>query len=96
MANLSKIRRDKMVQFLDELKKEHSDDASVRAFNEIENHLKDKKYGLVWEEHEEQVDIKLRENIPVFCEDNVRKVIKNENYPHDFRIYITKTCHQSC
>ena len=86
MANLSQIRRDKMVQFLDELKKEHSDDASVRAFNEIENHLKDKKYGLVWEEHEEQVDVMLRENIPVFCEDNERKLIKDENYPYNFLI----------
>ncbi len=86
MANLSQIRRDKMVQFLDELKKVHSDDASVRAFNEIENHLKDKKYGLVWEEHEEQVDIKLRENVPVFCEDNERRLVKDENYPYNFII----------
>ena len=43
MANLSKIKRDNMIAFLEELKKEHSDDASIRAFNEIENHLRDKK-----------------------------------------------------
>ena len=53
MANLSKIRRDKMIAFLEELKKQHSDDDSIRAFNEIENQLRDKKYGLVWEEHSE-------------------------------------------
>lgn len=36
MANLSKIKRDNMLAFLEELKKTHSDDASIRAFNEIE------------------------------------------------------------
>ena len=36
-----------MIGFLEELKQQHSDDASIRAFNEIENHLRDKKYGLV-------------------------------------------------
>ena len=56
MANLSKIRRDQMIGFLEELKLQHNDDASIRAFNEIENHLRDKKYGIVWEEHSEEVD----------------------------------------
>ena len=57
MSNLSKIKRDNMIAFLEELKKTHSDDASIRAFNEIENHLREKKYGLVWEEHSEKVTI---------------------------------------
>ena len=39
MANISKQKRDRMLAFLEELKKTHSDDASIRAFNEIENHL---------------------------------------------------------
>ena len=56
MANLSKLKRDEMIAFLNELKKTHSDDASIRAFNMIENHLREKKYGLVWEEHSEEVD----------------------------------------
>ena len=45
-----------MIAFLEKLKEAHSDDASIQAFNEIENHIRDKKYGLVWEEHSEQVD----------------------------------------
>lgn len=57
MANLSKIKRDEMIAFLDELKKTHSDDASIRAFNMIENHLREKKYGLVWEEHAEELKL---------------------------------------
>ena len=62
MANLSKIKRDRIIAFLEHLKEQHNDDDSIRAFNEIENHLRDKKYGLVWEEHKEQVD-ELLENI---------------------------------
>lgn len=86
MANISKQKRDRMLAFLDELKKTHSDDASIRAFNEIENHLREKKYGLVWEEHTEEVDEMLKENIPVFCEDKERRLCKDENLPWNFII----------
>ena len=40
-----------MLDFLEMLRKEHTDDESIWAFSEIENHLRDKKYGLAWEEH---------------------------------------------
>ncbi len=86
MANISKQKRDRMLAFLEELKKTHSDDASIRAFNEIENHLREKKYGLVWEEHTEEVDEMLQENIPVFCENKERRLCKNENLPWNFLI----------
>ena len=51
MPNLSQIKRQRMLDFLETLKKEHTDDESIRVFIEIENQLRDKKYGLVWEEH---------------------------------------------
>ena len=86
MANLSKIKRDKMIAFLEELKKQHSDDDSIRAFNEIENQLRDKKYGLVWEEHSEEVDELLKENIPVFCADPERRLCKDPSLPWNFII----------
>jgi adenine-specific DNA-methyltransferase len=86
MANLSKIKRDNMIAFLEELKKEHSDDASIRAFNEIENHLRDKKYGLIWEEHSEAVDEMLEENIPVLTADPDRRLCKDETLPWNFII----------
>ena len=86
MANLSKIKRDNMIAFLEELKKEHSDDASIRAFNEIENHLRDKKYGLVWEEHSEAVDEMLEKNIPVLTADPERRLCKDETLPWNFII----------
>ena len=74
MPNLSQIKRQRMLDFLETLRKEHTDDESIRAFTEIENHLRDKKYGLVWEEHEEAVDVKLRTHIPVLSEDTDKKI----------------------
>ncbi len=86
MANLSKIKRNNMIAFLEELKKEHADDASIRAFNEIENHLRDKKYGLIWEEHSEAVDELLELNIPVLTADPDRRLCKDETLPWNFII----------
>lgn len=86
MANISKIKRDRMISFLDELKKTHSDDVSIGAFNEIENFLNEKKFGLVWEEHTEQVDEMLESNIPVLCEDPERRLCKDESLPWNFII----------
>lgn len=82
MANLSKIRRDKMIQFLETLKEQHSDDESLIAINQIEKELVSKRYGLVWEEHEENVDVMMRDNIPVFTEVSEREIAEapEENY----------------
>lgn len=70
MANLSQIKRERMISFLEKLKESHNDDESLIALNQIERELTTKKYGLVWEEHEETVDIMMRSNIPVFSEVN--------------------------
>lgn len=73
-----------MLDFLETLRKEHTDDESIRAFTEIENYLRDKKYGLVWEEHTEQVDEMLRENIPIFTEDTDKKIITSPDSVYNF------------
>lgn len=86
MANITKQKRDQMIEFLEYLKKEHTDDESVRAFNEIENHLKEKKFGLVFEEHTEEVDELLEENIPVLCEDKERVICMDDAKPYNFII----------
>lgn len=75
-----------MISFLEGLKKTHTDDASIRAFNEIENQLREKKYGLVWEEHSEEVDELLKENIPVLSADKKRRLCKDGNLPWNFII----------
>jgi adenine-specific DNA-methyltransferase len=79
MANLSQIRREQMISFLETLKEQHNDDASLIAINQIEQELTSKKYGLVWEEHEEDVDIKMQTNIPVFTEVKEKEIAGDSN-----------------
>ena len=75
MANLSKQKRQRMLEFLQTIREEHKDDDNVLiAIGEIESALNEKKYGLVWERHEEDVDIQMRDNIPVFTEVPEREI----------------------
>lgn len=49
MGNISKLKREKMLNFLQRLKEQNkTDDESLVAIGEIESALKSKKYGLVW------------------------------------------------
>ncbi len=83
MANLSKMKREGMLAFLDTIREEHKgDDDVLRALGEIESALNSKKYGLVWEKHEEAVDIQMQDNIPVFTEvaDKEISSMPNEGY----------------
>ncbi len=84
MINLSQIKRERMKDFLETLKKSNSSDSQIKAINEIENFLDEKRYGLVWEEHEEEVDGKMRDNIPVFTEDESKKIIGDPEKPMNF------------
>lgn len=77
MANLSQQKRERMLKFLETIKAEHTDDESIIALNEIENELNSKKYGLVWEQHEEAVDIQMRTHVPVFTEVPEREIHAN-------------------
>ena len=75
MANLSQMKRQRMLAFLNGLKeKNKDDDKTLAAINEIENALNEKKYGLVWEKHEEAVDVKMKTHIPVFTEDKDKEI----------------------
>lgn len=86
MANLSKMRRDRLIDYIERLKQEHTDDESIILFNEIENALTEKRYGLVFEEHTEEVDELLVENVPVLTADPTRRICKNANAPWNFII----------
>ena len=62
MANLSQEKRQRMLAFLETIREEHKDDDEVLiALGEIESELNAKKYGLVWERHEEAVDVQMRD-----------------------------------
>lgn len=79
MANLSQQKRERMLAFLETLKTQHTDDDSLIALGEIEKELKSKKYGLVWEEHEEAVDVMMRTHIPVFTADESMEINGDPN-----------------
>lgn len=82
MANISKIKREKMLQFLEKLRDlNKNDDQVLMAIGEIQNEINGKKYGLVWEEHDEVVNNLMMDNIPVFTEDVSKTIIsdKEEN-----------------
>lgn len=87
MANVSQQRREKMLEVIAQLRDERQDDVQiVRALNEIEKTLNEKKYGLVWEEHTERVDEMLENNIPVLEEVQERKIVSNEEDAYNFLI----------
>ncbi len=85
MANLSQQKRLRMLEFLQTIREEHKDDDDVLiALSEIESELNAKKYGLVWEQHEESVDLQMRDNIPVFTEIPEREISANPNGAYNF------------
>lgn len=84
MPNLSQLKRQRMIEFLNKIRDEHKDDESLIAINEIENEITEKKYGLVWEEHEERVDIEMKTKVPVFTEIVEKEIVSNETLPYNF------------
>lgn len=83
-TNLSKIRRDKMLKTLSEIKKNISDEETLNSLSLIENELTKKKYGLIWEEHEERVDKELETKIPTFEEIKDKEIICNPDEKFNF------------
>lgn len=71
--NLSKEKREKLITKIEEIKAT-ADDETAALLNEVENELNRKKYGLVWEEHSEEVEEEMRTKIPVFSEDKDREI----------------------
>ena len=84
MSNLSQKRRAEMLEYLNHLKEIHTDDESRIALGKIETALTEKKYGLVWEEHEEEVDKQLVHNIPVFREIEDKKIVWDNTNDFNF------------
>ena len=105
MENLSLKKRERLLEHLSVLRKEcNTSDELLRALGEIENELLNKKFGLVWEEHEEAVDVKMRTHVPVFAEVADRELCTNVEFPYNFILegdnlhslyLLDKTCHES-
>ena len=85
MPNLSQMKRERMMAFLQKIKDEHRDDDEMLiALGEIESELNAKKYGLVWEQHEEAVDVMMQDNIPVFTEVAEKEIAEAPGEGFDF------------
>lgn len=73
------------MDFLERIKIEcKNDDDALVAIGEIESELNGKKYGLVWEDHEEAVDVKMRTHIPVFVEDRSKEITNDIDGGYNF------------
>lgn len=83
-TNLSKIRRDKMLNTINEIKKGITDEQTLTNLSMIENELTKKKYGLIWEEHEERVDKELETQIPTFEDVKEKEIISNHDDKFNF------------
>ena len=79
MSNLSEIKRKEALDYLDTLRKRLTNDYEIKAINEIESLLLEKKFGLLWEEHEERVDIEIKNKIPIFLEQEDYKINGSRN-----------------
>lgn len=83
-TNLSKIKREKMLKTINAIKKNISDEETLTNLSIIENELTKKKYGLIWEEHEERVDKELETQIPTFEEIKDKEIVSNQNDKFNF------------
>ncbi len=82
--NLSQQKRTRMLSFLRQLKTRLEDSESLAAVTEIENELLERKYGLVWEQHEEAADLCDRDFVPVFKEEKAREIRTGGDQPFHF------------
>lgn len=83
-TNLSKIKREKMLETIKNIKKNITDETTLDNLSMIENELTKKKYGLIWEEHEERVDQELETKIPVFEEIKEKEIVSNPRDKFNF------------
>ncbi len=101
-TNLSKIRRDKMLNTISEIKKNFIDEEILLNLSMIENELTKKKYGLIWGEHEECIDKELETKIPTFEEIKDKEIVTNLNDKYNFllegdnlhRLYLLEKTHK--
>ena len=85
MANLSQQKRLRMLDFLQKVREKNKDDnEALIAINEIENEITEKKYGLVWEEHSEEVEERMVNEVPVFDEDESKEIRLDDDSKYNF------------
>lgn len=83
-----KNEKDGAIAYVQELLKQAREDRRNEDVDNLENLvrlLNTKKYGLVWEEHAELVEEEMKTKIPVFVEDETKKIVeKPESEDYNF------------
>lgn len=77
-----KNEKDGAIAYVQELLKLAREDRRDEDVHKLENLIRlinTKKYGLVWEEHAELVEEEMKTKIPVFVEDDTKKIVGNLN-----------------
>ena len=82
--NLSQKKREQLLTTIRALREQNTDNSILSDLNEIELELSRKKYGLVWEKHEEEVDKMLVSNIPIFTEAKGKAIIVDPKEKYNF------------
>ena len=84
-TNLSSEKREIILNNIKIMREKLQDEPDlVKSLNEIERELKRKKYGLVWESHEEKIDQEIKDKIPVFVEDKSLEIKLNSDKATNF------------
>ena len=80
IERLRKNEKEGAVAYVKELLKQAREDRrndDVDKLEKLVRLLNTKKYGLVWEEHTELVEEEMKTKIPVFIEDETKKIVDN-------------------
>ena len=84
-TNLSKEKREKILNNIKIMRSKLQENPELLiTLNDIETELKRKKYGLVWEDHEEKIDKELSDKIPVFEENKDLEIKLNPQKSTNF------------
>lgn len=84
-TNLSSEKREILLNNIKIMREKLQDEPDlIKSLNEIERELKRKKYGLVWESHEEKIDQEIKNKIPVFVEDKSLEIKTNSDKSTNF------------
>ena len=84
-TNLSQEKREKLLNNIKIMREKlNMNPELVQSLADIETELKRKKYGLIWEKHEEKVDKELKNKIPVFAEEKMLEIKNDDNKSFNF------------
>ncbi len=84
-TNLSSEKREIILNNIKIMREKLQDEPDlIRSLNDIEHEIKRKKYGLVWESHEEKIEQEIKNKIPVFVEDKSLEIKCNSDKSTNF------------